>query len=125
MNATVPAVNVAALTIDCADPAALAIFWGAVLGRPVGSGATPENATLDATDPASGPRLFFQRVPEAKTVKNRLHLDLHTVHYDQEIERLTGLGAKPLDEIKFPGARWTTFADPEGNEFDLLTFQAE
>jgi predicted enzyme related to lactoylglutathione lyase len=51
-------------------------------------------------------------------------VDLLTEHYDREIERLTGLGAKPLNEITFPEARWTTFADPEGNEFDLLTFQA-
>ena len=125
MNATAPALSVAALTIDCTDPAALADFWGKVLGRPVSPGAPSENATLDATDPASGPKMFFTKVPEAKAVKNRLHLDLLTKHYDREIERLTGLGAKPLDETKFPGARWTTFADPEGNEFDLLTFQAE
>jgi predicted enzyme related to lactoylglutathione lyase len=125
VNATAPAVSVMALTIDCADPAALADFWGKVLGRPVSAGATPENAQLDATDPTSGLRMFFQNVPEAKTVKNRLHLDLLTEHYEEEIERLTGLGAKPLNEVKFPGARWTTFADPEGNEFDLLTFQAE
>jgi predicted enzyme related to lactoylglutathione lyase len=125
MNTTTPALSVAALTIDCADPAALADFWGKVLGRPVSPGATAENATLDATDPASGPKMFFANVPETKTVKNRLHLDLLTEHYDNEIERLTGLGAKPLDEVKFPGARWTTFADPEGNEFDLITFGAE
>jgi predicted enzyme related to lactoylglutathione lyase len=127
MNATAPAVglSVAALSIDCADPAALADFWGKVLGRPVSPGPTPENVVVDATDPASGPRLFFNKVPEPKTVKNRLHLDLLTEHYDEEAERLTGLGARPLNEIKFPGARWTTFADPEGNEFDLLTFQSE
>ena len=124
MNAPAPAVSlrVAALSIDCADPAALADFWGKVLGRPVSPGPTPENAQVDAIDPASGPRLFFQKVPEAKTAKNRLHLDLLTEHYHEEIERLTGLGAKPLNEIKFPGARWTTFADPQGNEFDLLTW---
>ncbi|MGW1506060.1 VOC family protein [Streptomyces mirabilis] len=121
MNATASALSVASLTIDCADPAALADFWGKVLGRPVSPGATAENATLDATDPASGPKMFFSKVPETKTVKNRLHLDLLTEHYDQEIERLTVLGAKPLNEIKFPGVRWTTFADPESNEFDLLT----
>jgi len=127
MNATAPAVSlsVAALTIDCADPAALAEFWAKVLGRLVSSGQGPENAAVDPNDPASGPRLFFQKVPEPKTVKNRLHLDLLTEHYDEETERLTGLGASPLNEIKFPGARWTTFADPEGNEFDLLTFQSE
>jgi predicted enzyme related to lactoylglutathione lyase len=113
-------VTVAALTVDCADPAALAEFWGQVLGRPVSPGATPENATLDATDPASGPRMFFQKVPEAKSVKNRLHLDLLAAEYEAEIERLTGLGAKRIDEIKHGDFRWTTFADPEGNEFDLI-----
>ena len=127
MSATGPAVNltVAALTIDCADPAALADFWGNVLGRPVTPGPTPENVVVEATEPASGPRLFFNKVPEPKTVKNRLHLDLVTEHYEEETVRLTDLGASPLDEFKFPGARWTTFADPEGNEFDLLSFQPE
>src|ERR1700761_6100787 len=99
MNATAPAVSVAALTVDCADPAALAEFWGKVLGRPVSPGPTAENVALDATDPASGPRMFFQKVPETKAAKNRLHLDLLAVHYDKEIERLTGLGAKPLNEV--------------------------
>ena len=125
MTAPAPAVTLMALTIDCADPAALAEFWAKALGRPVSPGATSENAQIDATDPARGPRLFFQSVPEAKTVKNRLHLDLVTEHYEAEIERLTALGAKPVNEVTFPGARWTTFADPEGNEFDLLTFQGE
>jgi hypothetical protein len=127
MNATAPtaSLSVAALSIDCADPAALADFWGKVLGRPVSPGATPENVAVDATDPASGPRMFFQKVPEPKAVKNRLHLDLLTEHYDEEIERLTGLGARPLNEVKLPAVRWTTFADPEGNEFDLLTWQSE
>jgi hypothetical protein len=113
-------VTVAALTVDCADPAALAEFWGKVLNRPVSPGATAENATLDATDSASGPRMFFQQVPEPKAVKNRLHLDLITERYDEEIERLTGLDAKRLNEVKLPKFRWTTFADPEGNEFDLI-----
>jgi predicted enzyme related to lactoylglutathione lyase len=122
MNEMTPAagLTVAALTVDCADPAALARFWGEVLHRPVGPGATPENATLDATGPASGPRMFFQKVPEPKAVKNRLHLDLLAEGYDDEIERLTDLGAKRLNEVMLPEVRWTTFADPEGNEFDLL-----
>ena len=124
MNTPAPDIGVMALTIDCADPAALADFWASVLHRPVSPGATSENAQLEATDPTRGPKLFFQSVPEAKTVKNRLHLDLVTEHYEQEIERLGGLGAKSINEVTFPSARWTTFADPEGNEFDLLTFQA-
>jgi hypothetical protein len=127
MNATAPAVGLgfAALSIDCADPAALADFWGKVLGRPVSPGAVAGDVAVDATDPASGPRLLFHEVPEPETVKNRLHPVLLTEHHDEETGRLTGLGAKPVNEFKLPGIRWTTFADPEGNEFDLVTWQSE
>ena len=127
MNATAPAVSLgfAALNIDCADPAALADFWGKVLGRPVSQGAVAGDMAVDATDPASGPRLIFHPVPQPETVKNRLRPILLTEHYAKEIERLTDLGAKPLNETKLPAARFTTFADPEGNDFDLVTWQSE
>jgi hypothetical protein len=127
MSATAPVVNVgfAALNIDCADPAALAEFWGKVLGRPVSQGAVAGDMAVDATDPASGPRLIFHPVPEPETVKNTLRPILLTEHYDQEIERLTGLGARPLGETKLPAARYTTFADPAGNDFDLVTWKSE
>jgi predicted enzyme related to lactoylglutathione lyase len=117
--------SVAALSIDCADPAVLADFWGKALGRPVSPGAVAGDMAVDATDPASGPRLLFHPVPEPETVKNRLRPVLLTDHYDEEAERLTGLGARPLNEIKLPAVRWTTFTDPEGNEFDLVTWQPE
>jgi hypothetical protein len=127
MSATVPAVSLgfAALSIDCADPAALADFWGKLLGRPVSPGAVAGDMAVDATGPASGPRLLFHEVPEPETVKNRLRPVLVTEHYDEETERLTGLGARPLNETKLPAVRWTTFADPEGNDFDLVTWQPE
>jgi predicted enzyme related to lactoylglutathione lyase len=112
--------SVIGLSIDCADPAALAGFWSAALGRPVNPGADAENAAIDATEAASGPRLTFHRVPEPKTVKNRLHLDLRTDQFEAERARLTGLGAMAIRDIEKPAARWTTFADPEGNEFDLV-----
>jgi hypothetical protein len=115
-------VTVAGVTVDCADPAALAEFWGTVLGRPV-TADTPDSAAVEAVDPAAGPRMFFQKVPEVKQVKNRLHLDLVTDQHDQQAARLAGLGATQLAEFSYPSLRWTTFADPEGNEFDLLTFQ--
>jgi predicted enzyme related to lactoylglutathione lyase len=115
--------SVIGLAIDCSDAATLAGFWSEVLGRPVNPGAGAENATIDATGPASGPRLSFHKVPEPKTVKNRLHLDLRTDQYEAEIERLTGLGATALWQMERPAIRWTTFADPEGNEFDLVTSQ--
>jgi hypothetical protein len=129
MTATV-SLSVAALTIDSADPAALADFWGKALGRPVSPGAVAGDTAVDATDPESGPRMLLHNVPEPKGI----HLVLVTEHYDEEIERLTGLGARPLNEIKLPAVRsglitytvrQTTFADPEGNEFDLVIWQQQ
>jgi deazaflavin-dependent oxidoreductase (nitroreductase family) len=94
--------------------------WSEVLSRPVSPGADAENAAIDAADPASGPRLSFHKVPEPKTVKNRLHLDLRTDQFDEESTRLIRLGAAPVRNVEKPTARCTTFADPEGNEFDLV-----
>jgi predicted enzyme related to lactoylglutathione lyase len=116
--------TVAALNIDCADPAALADFWGKTLGRPASPGAVPGDMAIDA-DPASGPRMIFHPVSQPGAAKNRLRLILFTDHYDEETERLAGLGATPLNETKLPAVRWTTFADPEGNDFDLVTWQPE
>jgi hypothetical protein len=129
MTATA-SLSVAALTIDSADPAALADFWGKALGRPVSPGAVAGDTAVDATDPASGPRMILHNVPEPKGI----HLVLLTEHYDEETERLTGLGARPLSEITLPAVRsglitytvrQTTFADPEGNEFDLVMWQQQ
>jgi hypothetical protein len=66
-----------------------------------------------------GRRLLFQRVPEEKTGKNRLHLDLHPGEgrREAEVERLTGLGASVLREVKEAQGAWVVMADPEGNEF--------
>jgi predicted enzyme related to lactoylglutathione lyase len=66
-----------------------------------------------------GRRILFQAVPEPKTVKNRLHLDLHAgpERREEEVARLTGLGATVLARIDEPGSRHVTMADPEGNEF--------
>jgi deazaflavin-dependent oxidoreductase (nitroreductase family) len=112
--------SVIGLSIDCADALALARFWSEVLSCPVNPGADAENAAIDATNPASGPRLAFHKVPEPKTVKNRLHLDLRTDQFDAESTRLIRLGAARIGDVEKPTARWTTFADPEGNEFDLV-----
>jgi predicted enzyme related to lactoylglutathione lyase len=114
-------ISVIGLSIDCADPAAVARFWSEVLGRPVNSSASDDNAAIDATAPESGPRLTFHKVPEPKTVKNRLHLDLRTNEFEAETERLLRLGATRIRDVEKPTVRWTTFADPEGNEFDLVT----
>ena len=127
---TTVSLSVAALTIDSADPAALADFWGKALGRPVSPGAVAGDTAVDATGPDSGLRMILHNVREPRGI----HPVLVTDHYDAEIERLTGLGARPLNEIKLPpqalppgvaAVRQTTFADPEGNEFDLVTWQQQ
>jgi len=116
--------SVVGLSIDCADAAALAGFWCRALGRPVNPGADAEHAAIDAAAPASGPQHSFEKVPEPKTVKNRLHLDLRTDRFEAESDRLTGLGATAIRSFDRPTIRWTTFADPEGNEFDLIAARA-
>jgi len=127
MNAPAPAVSLgfAALNIDCADPAALAEFWGKALGRPVSPGAVAGDMAVDATDPAQGPRLIFHEVSEPTAVRNRLRPVLLAEDHDEETGRLTGLGARPLSETRLPALRHSTFADPEGNDFDLVTWHSE
>ena len=131
---TTVSLSFAALTIDSADPAALADFWGKALGRPVSPGAVPGDTAVDVTGPGSGPRMILRRPAQPGAAKNALHPVLLTDHYDDEIERLTGLGARPLNQIKLPAVRaggatfnvsQTTFADPEGNEFDLVLWQQQ
>jgi predicted enzyme related to lactoylglutathione lyase len=110
------------VAVDCSDAAAVARFWGAVLGRTVADGADGANAVLLAGDNAlSGPRMGFHQVPEAKSVKNRFHLDLITTDFEAESDRILALGATRLNDVQRTGARWTTFADIEGNEFDLIS----
>ncbi len=101
-----------ALSIDCGDAGKLAAFWGAALGQ-ADPGATPESAAITPGDPAdTGLRLLFHQVPEPKTVKNRLHLDLISKTFEAESQRLVGLGAsrnprrhqglRPLDDVRRP-----------------------
>lgn len=115
--------TISAISIDTADVVALAAFWAEALGRPVNPGATANYAAIDATDPADGPKLTFHKLPETETatVKNRLRLALRTARFEPESLRLVELGAKSLGDFEKPGLRWTTFADPGGNEFDLVT----
>ena len=108
------------LIVDCADPGRLATFWAAVLGWERTADSTDNEVEL-AGPPGSGPSLLFIRVPEAKTVKNRLHIDVNPVGCDQaeEVERLIGLGARPVD-VGQGEQTWVVLADPEGNEFCVL-----
>ncbi len=89
-----------------------------VRGEGAGSVALVTGATsgIAARDGADDTPIMFHGVPEAKVVKNRLHLDLITDNFDTEFARLQSLGATEL--AQFPN--WSTLADPEGNEFDLI-----
>jgi Glyoxalase-like domain len=116
------------LAIDCADPGGLARFWCPVLGYEVqgeddgvvaiGSPMVPEGKNRPGPVP---PVLTFAHVPEGKTVKNRVHLDVNPTDcsQDEEIARLTGLGAAVVNDNR-PEFSWVTLTDPEGNEFDVL-----
>jgi hypothetical protein len=133
------------VAIDCADPGALAQFWARALPgyqvQPPPPGFDSWDAFLEAQHVpkelwnsrsaivGDGPRLFFQQVPEPKTGKNRVHLDLHagggpSVPIDEQranvraaVARLEGLGASFVEEREELGVVWAVMTDPEGNEF--------
>jgi hypothetical protein len=106
--------TVASITFDCQDPMVLAEFWSGALRRPLGDGSTSKTASVAAEPPWS-----FMAVPEPKSAKNRVHLDLLVDDLAREVDRLVRLGAKRLGGFDEDGYRWTTLADPEGNEFDV------
>ncbi|CAA9409755.1 MAG: hypothetical protein AVDCRST_MAG66-1968 [uncultured Pseudonocardia sp.] len=115
--------RLAALTVDCADPQLLADFWCAVLGwREIDRDV--EGISIGGDGPFT---LDLMAVPEAKTVKNRLHLDLRAdgSSTEAELERLLALGARRADAGQGPDVSWTVLADPEGNEFCLLSRTAQ
>jgi hypothetical protein len=133
------------VTVDAADPHTLADWWAETLGwavepsdegfirKMIAEGYASEadtrvhNGTLVWKDgaairhPAGGdfPRVLFQAVPEAKTVKNRVHLDVRVGadHVEAEVRKLTGRGASFLHRGRQGPHTWVTLADPEGNEF--------
>ena len=116
----------AAVNIGCADPADLADFWGKVLGREVTPGVTaPEVRAVGTTDPGGRPQMVFHPAPEAERVIGGFVPTLQTEHHDEEVKRLTDLGAKLVNEDYLPPIRLTVFADPEGNRFQLATFKPE
>ena len=110
------------MVVDCADPRAMARFWGEAMDWTLHE-VTDDHAVL-RSDKGVGPYLEFLRTPDAKTVKNRIHLDLRPYPGDDqaaEVARLRALGATDIDLGQGDNVPWTCLADPEGNEFDVLT----
>jgi hypothetical protein len=111
----------AAVVVDCVDPRAMAQFWGEAMDWTVNT-VTDDYASLRSAQ-GVGPYLEFIRSSDVKTVKNRVHLDLRAYPGDDqatEVARLLTLGATPAD-VGQGDVPWTVLADPEGNEFCLLT----
>lgn len=113
--------------IDTHDPAEIASFWEAALGWR----RTHEEADEVVLEPPAGspedsvaPDLLFLRVPEDKTLKNRIHLDLRPDDQEAEVQRLIELGARPASVGQTGAESWVVLADPDGNEFCVLNTPA-
>ncbi|MEV6524043.1 VOC family protein [Longispora sp. NPDC051575] len=115
------------ITIDSADPYELGTFWSQVLGLPLNDDDHPGDP--EAVIHLDKDRvILFVTVPEAKSIKNRIHFDIQPTDRtrDEEVARLLGLGATQVDDRRRPdGSGWVVMADPEGNEFCVERSQAE
>jgi hypothetical protein len=122
-------VKIAAVTIDCEDALLVGRFWSAALGRPLDAKPSKEFASIGFPEhrDTNGWRLsdeetwLFAKVPEPKTAKNRMHVDLAAPDHQAEVARLIELGATRVADREEWGYEWTVLQDPEGNEFCVAT----
>ena len=110
------------IDIDAHDPVTLGHWWADVLQWKIFHEDT--NEVVVTTPDERFPGLVFLRVPEGKTVKNRLHLDFVPDDQDHEVARLLRLGARHADVGQTGNEKWVVLADPEGNEFCVLSARA-
>jgi predicted enzyme related to lactoylglutathione lyase len=111
--------TVRSITVDCADPYRLALWWCEVFGVRPSQDDHPGDPEALCSLGEGQPRLLFERVPEGKSCKNRVHVDLQPVaRRDEEADRILQLGATFVADHRLPdGSGWVVLADPEGNEF--------
>ena len=114
--------RIAVITIDAREPRRIADFWAAVLGWRVVE-EDHEGVVSIAPSDSSWPTIDVVPVPDGKAAKNRLHFDLRAdgSTAEEEVARLVGLGARRADVGQGPDVSWTVLADPEGNEFCVLS----
>lgn len=105
------------VTIDCADPHALAAFYAALLDREIVL--VEEPYVVVGRRERAEPNLVFQRVADPTPGKSRAHLDVHTPDVDAATEKAVALGATRRDDVTELGMTWRVMADPEGNPFCL------
>jgi predicted enzyme related to lactoylglutathione lyase len=117
------------VTVDCTDAPALARFWAQVLGWQVFSDDDPEVLVAPSfPHVGSGPTMLFIPVPEPRTVKNRVHVDIMPADAtrDEEVARLIDLGARVVEDHRTAaGPGWVWMEDPEGNDFCVERSAAE
>jgi len=109
------------VVVDAKDPRRLAEFWSAVLDFPIVFEDEEEGEFAIAKDKGTPPALLFVRNDDAKQVKNRVHFDLNPTDQAAEVERVLALGATRADVGQTGEETWVVLADPEGNEFCILT----
>ncbi|MDR3082128.1 MAG: VOC family protein [Streptomyces sp.] len=110
------------IVVDARDPIRLAHWWAEVIGYEVVF-ESPDEAAI-ARDHETYPGMVFVPVPEDKSLKNRIHIDLNPDNQEAEVHRLEGMGARRVEvgqSQRRPPASWVVMADPEGNEFCVLT----
>jgi len=121
--------RIAAIAIDAVQPPTVAEFWCGVLGWEVLEVDVDGDYTIHTIGPSDtvSPRIDVLGVPEGKSVKNRLHLDLQAddASTETELQRLFELGARRVDVGQDTDVSWVVLADPEGNEFCLLSHTVE
>jgi Glyoxalase-like domain len=105
------------IAFDCDNVLKLAAFWSAVLDHPVDQGSSEFFASIGGTDSERRePAWYFNKVPEPKQAKNRVHIDLVDPDRDA-VDKLVRLGATVIGKHQIRGHHWTVMQDPEGNEF--------
>ena len=122
-------VRIASVTFDCSDALVVGTFWSAALDRPLDPQASSEYAAIGFAGrrdtvgwaPADDHTWLFGQVPEAKSAKNRVHLDVTAPDVDAEVARLVDLGATRVADMEEYGYTWTVMTDPDGNEFCVAT----
>lgn len=115
-----PLGRISFIVVDAADPERLSEFWTAILGVEVEARVGHNEYVLLKPQYDGAPNLALQKVDDARSVKNRVHLDLDVADLDAARDRVVALGGSVKSDVQhLEGYTWQTFGDPEGNEFDL------
>lgn len=111
-------IKIHAVTIDTANPRELAVWWTKALGLAIGN---DYGQIVQLTPSPDLPLIQFQKIEDAPTQRNRVHLDLRTPDLDHESQHLISIGATLVKRYELQQIRYATFLDPDGNTFDIIS----